>query len=218
MPRSDSACTPACQVANQLMRRSLSVGSTTVQHMELLAEPSREGWLSLAPEQTPDDQREEGAAARDHTSGGQRCTGHLLSISLCVSGSEHPASGGQLPGNTRVDCAAELENPDASRAPRLSRKLSGSWEPHVRKGSQGYKNEEHFFWECLKGAWPGRSCGHQPGPQQSGCLQCCMAQWQAAGHTAQTMGPVRDPQLRTAPRPGCVCGAEHSPRFVQVDT
>ncbi len=100
MPRSDSACTPACQVANQLMRRSLSVGSTTVQHMELLAEPSREGWLSLAPEQTPEDQREEGAAARDHTSGGQRCTGHLLSISLCVSGSEHPASGGQLPGNT----------------------------------------------------------------------------------------------------------------------
>eukprot|EP00891_Asterochloris_glomerata_P008528 jgi/Astpho2/8528/fgenesh1_pg.00125_%23_32_t len=58
------------QMANQLIRRSLSVGSTTAQHMEMLAEPSREGWLSLAPEQTPEDPGGEGAAAaRDHTSG-----------------------------------------------------------------------------------------------------------------------------------------------------
>ena len=90
MARLDSACTPARKVANQLMRRSLSIGSTTFQHMEMLAEPSREGWLSLAPEQTPEDQREEGAAARDHTSGGQRCQGHVLSTSLCVSWSAPP--------------------------------------------------------------------------------------------------------------------------------
>lgn len=113
---------PACQMANQLIRRSLSVGSTTAQHMEMLAEPSREGWLSLAPEQTPEDPGGEGAPARDHTSGGQRCMGrasadYLDPCQLERAPREVRAGVGQLPRIARLDSAAELENLYALRGP-----------------------------------------------------------------------------------------------------
>ena len=88
--------------------------------MEMLAEPSREGWLSLAPEQTPEDPGGEGAAAaRDHTSGGQRCMGrasadYLDPCQLERAPWEVRAGVGQLPKATRLDSAAELGSLDAS--------------------------------------------------------------------------------------------------------